>query len=146
MSYCLVSDVQVYFQNTEFTTTSQITAEKVNSLIAMRSNYIDSILVRKYDLPLTEASDLAIIKSICVKLVAGDLDEITNFTVLNDNQRKGRNLKQEALDDLNKILDGSITLSKPLSRIDTVDIVRENRREEERREDEEEEDGNNENL
>ena len=122
MNYCTVSDIQNYFQNTEFTANSQITATKVSSLIEMRSNYIDSVLTRKYELPLSKESDLVIVKSICTKLVAGDLDEMLNFVVLKDGQRKGRNLKQEAIDDLNKILEGSITLSAPLSRIDTVDI------------------------
>lgn len=132
MDYCTVSDIQNYFQNAEFTENSQITSAKVTSLIGMRSNYINSILTRKYELPLEKTADLVIVKSICTKLVAGDLDEMLNFVVLKDGQRKGRNLKQEAIDDLNKILEGSITLSAPLSRIDTIDIVddKENKKEE----------------
>ncbi len=122
MNYCTVLDIQNYFQNTEFTENSQITATKVNSLIEMRSNYIDSVLIKKYELPLEKTADLIIIKSICTKLVAGDLDEMLNFVILKDGQRKGRNLKQEAIDDLNKILEGNITLSTPLSRIDTIDV------------------------
>ena len=127
MNYCTVLDIQNYFQNTEFTENSQITATKVNSLIEMRSNYIDSVLIRKYELPLEKTADLIIIKSICTKLVAGDLDEMLNFVILKDGQKKGRNLKQEAMDDLNKILEGNITLSTPLSRIDTIDIRNENK-------------------
>jgi len=137
MNYCTVSDIQNYFQNTEFTDNSQITATKVSSLIEMRSNYIDSVLTRKYELPLSKESDLVIVKSICTKLVAGDLDEMLNFVVLKDGQRKGRNLKQEAIDDLNKILEGSITLSAPLSRIDTVDIEKHEEQEHEEHETEE---------
>lgn len=137
MNYCTVSDIQNYFQNTEFTDNSQITATKVSSLIEMRSNYIDSVLTRKYELPLSKESDLVIVKSICTKLVAGDLDEMLNFVVLKDGQRKGRNLKQEAIDDLNKILEGSITLSAPLSRIDTVDIEEHEEQEHEEHETEE---------
>lgn len=137
MNYCTVSDIQNYFQNTEFTANSQITATKVSSLIEMRSNYIDSVLTRKYELPLSKESDLVIVKSICTKLVAGDLDEMLNFVVLKDGQRKGRNLKQEAIDDLNKILEGSITLSAPLSRIDTVDIEKHEEQEHEEHETEE---------
>ena len=91
MNYCTVLDIQNYFQNTEFTENSQITATKVNSLIEMRSNYIDSVLIRKYELPLEKTADLIIIKSICTKLVAGDLDEMLNFVILKDGQRKGRN-------------------------------------------------------
>lgn len=137
MNYCTVSDIQNYFQNTEFTDNSQITATKVSSLIEMRSNYIDSVLTRKYELPLSKESDLVIVKSICTKLVAGDLDEMLNFVVLKDGQKKGRNLKQEAIDDLNKILEGGITLSAPLSRIDTVDIEKHEEQEHEEHETEE---------
>lgn len=119
--YCASTDVEIYFNAVTFTTTSPITKIKVETLIEQRSDYIDSVIGRKYLLPLTVAKDLSIIKGICTKLVAGDIDEIQSFVVMNADQKKGRDLKKEALADLQKILDGEIALSSPLSTIQCLD-------------------------
>jgi len=120
--YCTSEDVEIYFNSISFTATSAITKAKVDSLIEQRSNYIDAVIGRKYTLPLTESKDLAILKSICTRLVAGDIDETQSFSILKVDQKKGRDLKKEALEDIQSILDGKIALSSPASTVQCLDI------------------------
>jgi phage gp36-like protein len=120
--YCASSDVEIYFNSLSFTETSAITKAKVDSLIEQRSNYIDAVIGRKYTLPLTESKDLAIMKSICTRLVAGDIDETQSFSILKSDQKKGRDLKKEALEDIQSILEGKIALSSPVSTVQCLDI------------------------
>lgn len=122
MGYCTATDVQDYFLNMVFSETTSITKTKVDNIIAKRSDYIDSVLTSKYTVPLTDTKDLAIIKDICSRLVAGEIDEINNFsTAISVEVKKGRDLKKEALADLDKIISGEIKLKTPLSSVEGFD-------------------------
>ena len=117
--YCAADDVQAYFLSVEFTQNSALDPAKLGRLIEDNSAFMDGSLRRVYSLPITDETDLRILKGICARLVAGDVDETLNPTAQNGTH-KVRNLKQEGKAMLKEFCDRVALLSKPKSRISSV--------------------------
>ena len=115
-SYCVVADVQVYFQNLAFGENTPISSSKVTSLIQTASAMINTALKGVYELPVTDETDLQTLKGIAARYVAGEIDEIQN-PVSQSGQVKNRALKKEALATLNDLVERKKTLSADVSSI-----------------------------
>ncbi len=115
-SYCTVEDVQVYFSNTVFGANSPISSSKVSSLITSTSALVNTSLQGVYELPITNENDLAALKGIVSKYVAGEIDDIQN-PVSPEGVSKQRKLKQEALKDLNDLIEKKRMLNQDESSI-----------------------------
>ncbi|ACC98503.1 hypothetical protein Emin_0950 [Elusimicrobium minutum Pei191] len=116
MAYCTVSDVQAFFQNYQFGADEPVSSVKVNSLMEEWTARIDSVLRMRYVLPITEASDLSLLKQICSKYVAGDIDGIMNdgkSSYMQKPEARNRDLKDEANTLLEELRMGQISLITP---------------------------------
>lgn len=77
MAYCVAADVQTYFPHITFgsgtpVTTSHITDTHIPAADAL----INGALRRRYAVPITDASDLALLKSISMRLTAQAVADI----------------------------------------------------------------------
>ncbi len=127
--YCEAEDVQAYFGAVNFTQNTALNSTKINRLIEDASSYMEGSLRVSYSLPITNETDLRILKGICARLVAGEVDDILN-PVANNGTHKTRNLKQEGKTMLKEFCERSALLSAPESRIScVVDETRESGKE-----------------
>ena len=108
--YCTVSDVENYFLNKEFKSGGYLVNQEVQAFIAQETAVIDAVLKTRYSLPITDQDDLLILKMINEKLVAGTLDEILREKDSEGKFDRGRNLRKEGQNWLDKILKGEIIL------------------------------------
>ena len=110
MAYCTIDDVQKMLKWFEFSATSKITTTEVNTLwIPEADETIDSKLQRVYETPITNSSDIEILKYISCRMVAceiahvlvlqadGEISEIVNRWCLEAKERLEEILKQEIL-------------------------------------------------
>ena len=74
--YCDVSDIEAYFLNKKFNCGDYLENNEIKGFIIAETAIINSIVQKKYTLPLTDASDLLIVKTICEKLVVDTVDGI----------------------------------------------------------------------
>lgn len=103
----------MYYMGKKFDCDGYVTSANVTAFIAEDAAYISSVIGAKYALPVSNAGDLMILKSINEKMVAGTIDDIYREKSAEDDNRfdRLRRLRKEALDILNKIATGEITLS-----------------------------------
>jgi len=109
--YCDTTDVELYFQNQSFDLTSYVNVSQIRSFIATESVAIDMILKKKYSLPITHDDDLLFLKMICEKLVVGTVDDIIREKNVEGDVLRSRGMRKEALDWLNKLVSGEMTLN-----------------------------------
>lgn len=118
--YCEVDDVSAFFSSLEIDETSPINKRKTERLIAAWTAYINASLRHKYVLPISDKNDLALLKGICARLAAGDIDEIQNLRSA-DGAAKKRDLKSEGL----KMLEEFVQKQKHLAKdIPAITIIR----------------------
>lgn len=125
--YCQPEDVQAFFNDIDFKTNESMTEKKVGSLIEDWSAYMDGALKPAYALPITDEADLRILKGICARLVAGEVDGILN-PVATNGTHKSRNLKGEGLDMLKSFCQRESLLEGSVSRVSC--LVRDSQRRE----------------
>lgn len=119
MEEWIVDEAKSFFQGIDFDTNSSINATKIHYLIAQWLAYIEGSLHGVYS-SITNENDMQIIRSICARFVAGDIDDILNATAV-DGTRKTRDLKKEAKEMLNELRNRLLTLSGgPASRITSI--------------------------
>ena len=95
-NYCGIEDVSAFFSSLEIEENTPINTAKTESLISAWTAYINASLRHKYVLPITDNNDLALLKAICARLAAGDIDEMQNLRGT-DGTAKKRDLKSEGL-------------------------------------------------
>lgn len=112
MRYCDVADIEAYFLNKNFNSTSAyVKNTTVETFITQDAALIDSILLTRYSLPITNEADLLILKMINEKMVVGTIDDIFREKPEAGDFERTRNLRKEALDWLTKIKEGNILLN-----------------------------------
>ena len=79
MSYSTVADIAREFKNIEFTTTSSVTIDDVQSFIDQNDSLIDQYLSPVYLLPIVSAKALDVLKRIQIALVAARVSSIVNI-------------------------------------------------------------------
>jgi hypothetical protein len=109
--YCETQDIEAYFQNKDFKFETFLTVDKVRSFIVNETMFINLIIKRKHSLPITNPDDLIVLKMICEKLVVGTIDDIIREKNVDGDYVRSRNLRKEALDFLDKIAIGEMTLN-----------------------------------
>ena len=108
--YCAVSDVENYFMNKTFKCDSYLDNMEVGAFIAQETAMIDAVLKVRYTLPISDQTDLLILKMICEKLVAGTIDDIFREKDEEGKFDRNRNLRKEAKAWLKKIEEGTMIL------------------------------------
>lgn len=125
--YCKPEDVQAFFNDIDFNTNESMTVHKVGALIENWSAYMDGALKPAYALPVSDEADLRILKGICARLTAGEVDDILNPVSANGTH-KTRNLKAEGLEMLKSFCSRESLLDGAVSRVSCL-VREDNRRE-----------------
>jgi hypothetical protein len=111
-SYCSPGDVLSFFSAFKAGASSPVSEQKINGLISQWSAYITGALRGKYSLPITDETDLELLRGICARLTAGDIDDITNDKSIGGAVvSKKRDLKGEALKMLEEFMGKSSVLN-----------------------------------
>lgn len=108
--YCTVEDLEAYFLNKSFKCGDYLTNGKAEDFIRDDAAIIDASLKVRYSLPITDTSDLRILRQINAKMVVGTIDDIFREKTEDGNFDRGRNTRREALDILKQIKEGSMLL------------------------------------
>jgi len=111
MQYCTVSDVEGYYLNKVFRCDDYLKNAEIISFIIQDAAVIDSVLLTKYSLPITNQSDLLILKMINEKMVVGTIDDILREKTEDGKFNRQRDTRKEALDWLKKIQKGEMILN-----------------------------------
>ena len=110
--YCTVADVESYYNNVSFNDDGYVSGNECEAFIIQESAFMDMYLRKRYSLPVTDATDLLVLKMICAKLVVGTIDEIIREKNPTDEEERGRNYRRDALKILDKIISGEMTLAQ----------------------------------
>ena len=104
-----------YYNNKEFDNDTEITIDEVDAHIVTQEAIVNSRLRTKYSVPITEAADLPLIKTIVEYLVVCQLDRIWRESERTETAQFNykRNMCKSAEDILSKIDDGTIELATP---------------------------------
>lgn len=113
MSYCTVGNIKAYYLNKSFDTTDYCSEDYVEQFIDDDEAIINSALSVKYSLPITDTSDLKVLRSINSKMVVGTIDDIFREKTTDDQFERSRNMRKEALSLLEKIKTGEFLLNTP---------------------------------
>jgi phage gp36-like protein len=79
MTYAVVDDIAREFNSIEFTTTSSVTSDDVQSFIDQNTSLIDQYLAPVYLLPIVSVKALDVLKRIQIALVAARVAAIVNI-------------------------------------------------------------------
>jgi phage gp36-like protein len=110
MAYSDSNDIQALIKWVTFSNTSKVTLTELQQYISDADTIIDSKLERIYQVPITNADDINILKYISARLAAV---EIAQVLVLHANGQIPPTIikwQDAAYDRLEKILDGTIDL------------------------------------
>lgn len=114
MSYATVDDVKNFFYNKDFAANSNISTAKVQFFLDSAKTIIDSKIQSVAALPISDVDDLKRLKMIETKIVVGYIDDMENAgqkIKLDERITKGRDLKAEAMEELEKIVNESYPLN-----------------------------------
>jgi len=114
MPYSVSTDVASEFRNVSFTTTSLVTTAEVTEFIVQADALIDGMIGKRYEVPITGAESLKILKQISIWLVAYRVSKILKVKSASEEPNQGPksvNLYDKALALLKKISKGDILLS-----------------------------------
>ncbi len=110
MSYCTVEDVKGYYLNKEFKCDDYLDNQEVGVHIAQDAALMDAVIKTRYTLPISDQSDLRILKMINEKMVVGTIDDVFRERTSDEKFDRFRKTRKEALDWLNKIKKGELIL------------------------------------
>lgn len=110
-TYTKIDDIQAYYQSFKFTANSLVTTRDVENFIVEQEAILDSILGKYYVVPITNTTDLLIIKNIVDKSVVHVIDGIIRKTDTEGKYVFSRNLGKEANSLLERIEKGDIKLN-----------------------------------
>ncbi len=117
MAYTTTDDILNYFNGLEYTDSedndNNISETKVSQFITEQTVIIDLIIGKKYELPVTDTSDLTYLKLVNDKLVVCQIDKILRTWASDDESDKlrRRNYCKEAKEMLKDIIKGEIELN-----------------------------------
>ena len=110
MSYCTVTDVKGYYLNKKFKCNDYLNNEEIEVHIAQDAAIVNAVLKTRYSLPITDQSDLRILKMINEKMVVGTIDDVYRERTEGDKFSRDRTTRKEALDWLKQIKNGDLIL------------------------------------
>lgn len=109
--YCTVTDVARFYLGKTFTDSDYVTQTDLENMIADEARTMDTILRRKYTLPITDEDDLRVLKKINQALVVAILDEIYREKTVDGKFNRDRSMIKQAQDLLSQINKGEVTLN-----------------------------------
>lgn len=113
MAYATVEDVRNYFLNYQFSANADLSTAKIQFHLDNEQSFIDLEISKVANLPITDTTDLKLLRQIHSKLVAGIVDEMT----LNNDPKTGvelpkkRNLRKQAIQMLSDIVHRKVYLN-----------------------------------
>lgn len=112
MGYATTDNVQAQYMGIDFSVTgAKITAAEVQSMIDDYSALIDARIGTLYHLPITNTSDLRLLKLVCIKLVVCDIDGIIREKLPDKKLARKRDVCTEASDLLHDLTSGKLNLN-----------------------------------
>lgn len=102
MAYASVTDVEAYFADTTFSSTSVVTDTEITQWLTEDSNFIDGKLEKTIDVTTITTAGLEMLKTINAKLTAHRVDGALPYfnSRTKDEEKNRRNLRKQAMDDL----------------------------------------------
>jgi phage gp36-like protein len=111
MAYCTVGNIRSYFLNKTFSSTDYCSEDNVEMFIDDDAAIIDVALRTRYTLPIVDADDLKVLRSINARMTVGTIDDIFREKTEDEKFDRGRGLRKEALKLLEEIKDGTVILN-----------------------------------
>lgn len=111
MAYCTVGNIKAYYLNKTFDAGDYCSTANVEMFIDDDAAYIDSVLSVNYALPIVDADDLKLLRSLNCKLVVGIIDDIFREKKKDEEFDRTRNMRKEALSILDNIKNGILKLN-----------------------------------
>lgn len=111
MSYCTVGNIKAYYLGKTFASSDYCSESNVEQFIDDDEAIINSALSARYALPITDADDLKVLRSINSKMVVGTIDDIFREKTSDDQFERSRTMRKEALTLLQQIKDGEFLLN-----------------------------------
>lgn len=111
MTYCSVQDLESYFLNKSFKCGDYLSNGIAKGFILEDAALINGVLKTRYTLPITDADDLMILKSINERLTVGTIDDIFRERTEEGTFDRGRNTRKDAMETLTKIKTGELLLN-----------------------------------
>jgi hypothetical protein len=111
-AYTTFKNIESYYMGLDFSASDIITTAKVKGWISDHSVQLDSIIRRRYNLPIVNTNDLILLKLITEKMVVGKIDTILRLSSNEEEQKyvRNRNYEVEAKNMLQDLIDGKTTL------------------------------------
>ena len=86
MAYSTSTDVQAYFPNITFGTTTPVTLSQITDYhIVMADNLIDASLRQRYSVPIANTTDISLLKSISMRLAAQSIADVMHKSLSGEN-------------------------------------------------------------
>lgn len=113
MAYSSVENIQSEFKNLTISATTEVTTTEVTRFIEEADAYIDGVISQKYQVPITGAMSLIIVRQISIYLVAQRVKDILEVkTGSQQSEQDGRgSFKAFAEKALKDIIDDKLLLS-----------------------------------
>lgn len=108
MAYAVLADVTNLLKGITITNSTKVTSTNVTDWIDDYSKYLDSKLVKKYSVPITDTEGTEIMRIVCSKMVAAHVLEVIYGGAGKNVPDTAKNWKEDAKEMLNEILDEKI--------------------------------------
>ena len=106
MAYAVVANVQSEFKSRTFGSGTALTSGEVAEFITETENYVNSELAQVYVTPVTNATDISILKTITIWFVKHRVEGVLNLKANSElDGETPENLEKKAQDRLDKIID-----------------------------------------
>lgn len=110
MAYCDSSDIQSLIKWVTFSATSKVTTTELQEYISESDTIIDAKLDRIYQVPITNADDINILKYISARLTASEVAQILVLHSAGQIPPVIKKWQDSAYEQLEKIVEGIIEL------------------------------------
>jgi hypothetical protein len=114
VAYCTDTDISSEFKGITFSASTAVTDTEVDGFIDQSSSLIDGIISSKYEVPITGAASLLIMKMICIWIVKARILSILSVKTPQDKTKQdpdGPTLLKQAMDMLKAIKKGDLILT-----------------------------------
>ncbi len=110
--YAAYTDIQSEFKSLTFTSSTNPSQSVVEGFISQASAKINSIVQKAYNTPVSSTvspNSSLLLKEICIKLVKYRIEKVLRLqTGTKLEQEEPANLRKEAIDDLNELVDDKL--------------------------------------
>ena len=109
--YATAAQVETEFKGVTFSSSTQPTSTELSTMITEASAEIDARLAVKYTTPITGTNALVVVRSICVQLLKGRVNEIRGIKTGGDDDKDYTDPSKLARDMLDKLASGKMKLT-----------------------------------